>query len=288
MNIQIFSVKMFAKLIMEFIDYENLIDYYGRISIRPGNDPTTVLRTHLGWTFKSNKVYKIPLNEIDLEKLNKTYLLFSNGMQTNEHRFQFILFDEFIKNIPMKSSFKISEEIENNFFTGKYKRNFLLKSLIVIEEFLDYDKKYINIYCNSNCYSHIKKMLEINHVKWYKKTEEDKKIINKGVFKNTYIRKMKLNTLEEIQEVTLNDVLKIIPLKIKCYESWRNTNKLKIDEIMIDFYYHVELNPDLKIEFINHLRKILEPLFQEENNFPEETAIDEYDNFKYNIRDYFI
>ena len=103
-----YSNKMFGKLLGNSINMKNFVDYYGRLSVPVDSIPIAALAEGLQMTFKNDKVYKISLRNIDLEKLNKTYLLFKGDLKTGERKFTFMFFDEFIKNIPVKSSYKIS------------------------------------------------------------------------------------------------------------------------------------------------------------------------------------
>lgn len=164
---------MFGKLLGNSINMKNFVDYYGRLSVPVDSIPIAALAEGLQMTFKNDKVYKISLRNIDLEKLNKTYLLFKGDLEPGERKFTFMFFDEFIKNVPVKSSYKIFSDLEQNFFNPScYRFKFLLTSIIVIEEFLTYDEKFVNVYCNKPCMRHLTKMIKINTVKWFKPSDD--------------------------------------------------------------------------------------------------------------------
>lgn len=164
-NYQI-GYKSFIAFIKPFINVNNVIDYFNRLPIGYN---TFDLSKDLFNTFKSQKAFKINLNEFDVEKINKQYLLFKNGLTIGNYRLSFIKYDEFIKNISLKSSFKIYQQIDKHFFNKDYTNSkFMLDSYIIIGEKLNNDNKNIFILCNNICYNDILKLLKINSVKWYK------------------------------------------------------------------------------------------------------------------------
>lgn len=159
--------KSFLSFIKPFIQDKNIINYYNRYFN---------IFDELNKTFEFKKVYKINLNSIDLEKLNKTYLLFKNDLdfKNNNIKVSFIKYDEFIKNTCLKSSPLIHNDLKYNFDTNRNynKNNDLLNDIIIIVEILGYDEKYNYLLVNRRCYADILKTINLNKVSWYNKKHD--------------------------------------------------------------------------------------------------------------------
>lgn len=163
--------KSFLNFIKPYINDKNIVNYYDRVFN---------IYDELNKTFEFKKVYKINLNSIDLEKLNKTYLLFKNGLNydSNDIKISFIKYDEFLKSVFIKSNGFIHNDLKYNFNVRPYNdKNKVLNDFIIIVEKLGYDEKYNYIYCNRRCYVDILKTIELNNVEWYNKKQD--KLFNK-------------------------------------------------------------------------------------------------------------
>lgn len=157
----------FLSFIKPFINDKNIVNYYNQ-KINLFNDLNT--------TFEYKQVFKINLNSIDIEKLNKKHLLFKNDLNLLNLRIKvnFYRYDEFISNVFLKSNFKIHNDIKYNLGTNRdYKKgNEFLKHIIIVVEVLNHDEKYNYILCNRKCYADILNLLSINTIQWYDKKND--------------------------------------------------------------------------------------------------------------------
>ena len=266
----------FLNFIKPYIKASNFTDYYNRLS----EFKDLELIKGLEKTFKNKKVFKINLSSIDIEKLNKNYLFFKNGLNIGEYRINFIKYDEFIKNIRIKSSYNKFKTLDNEFFNNsKYtKYDFLFNSIIIVVEKLEYDDKYNFILCNSIVKNDLRKILNLNKVNWYKSSKDELlKKIKYGRYefldrddkkdelhKRLKILKGELKTLEK----SLNVIQKDIELK----EKYDKKDKL--------YYKNIKRLNQLNIEF----NDIQDELIDINNDLIElDKKQDEYEN---NLLDY--
>lgn len=278
--------KSFIAFIKAFISVNNIVDFYERYS------DVEQLPIVLWEQTKRNKIFKISLRSNEIERLHKNYLFYKNDCKPNEHKISFIRFDEFILNIPIKSSYRLFERNNKDFLYCRTMRggtnNPLLKEFIVIDEFLLYDEKHINLYCFSErTKDSIIKMINKNTVKWYsaKDNEEEYRIINRGMFgtsRNKYEKKYYVEDEEDILNLTLKDVLSVIPTQYNLYGGiHRNRSNMTINERMEEVIYNfdnkiiwINNDEDLKLLFEEHMKNILYTLFQSSDE--EETKLEDF------------
>ena len=203
--------------------------------------------------------YKVYLSDNDLERFNLKYLFFKNDLQELQTTFEVLRIGDLFKEHELYHDYKKASTFDN---------------LILFKRFLDYDKLYNVIYVNKRQLKFLLDMEKRNKIKWYKKTEEDKAIIKRGCFKNQYIFKLNIQTIEDLEAITLNDFLKSIPLKLIYYYNEDN-NKEKIGQLITLFYDKHIIADELKIAFVRHMLEILTPLF-EQTDQDQKTTIEDF------------
>ena len=218
--------------------------------------------------------YKVYLSEIDLERFNLKYLFFKNDLQELETKFEVLRIGDLFK--------------EHELFHD-YKKARTFDDVILFKRFLDTDKLYNVVYVNKRQYKFLKDLEARNKLKWYsiKDNEEEYEIVKKGnwsVRSNHNRRWIIIEDEEDILNLTLKDILSLIPIKYKCYgfngmygTLETPTIKEKINELINETEKRVLWNNqdiNLKFLFVEHLRNILYDLFQ--SNEEEETLIEDY------------
>lgn len=207
--------------------------------------------------------FKVELSEIDLERFNLEYLFFKEDMKELETRFKIVRIGDLFK--------------EHNLFHDWNKAR-TFDNLILFKRRLGHDKLHNVLYVNKRQLKFLIDLENRNKIKWYSITDQDREIIKRGCFNLRYIKfinKPIIKTIEDVKAITLKDVLSIIPIKTLIYEDWIKTNEQKIDVILTHYYYHCRINKDLNIAFVEHMRKILIPLF-EQSPQEEETYLEDY------------
>lgn len=287
------GLKSFVKFVTPFINMNNFNDYFNRQieynKLQLVND--------LNNTFK-NGVFKFTLFDIDLNKLNKDYLFFKNDLTIdNNIKVTFVKYDEFIKSIKFKSSFKLYNDLNNHFFDLNYeKHNYLLKSIVVIVEILDHDKKHNIVYLNKLCYHDLIKTLDINQVKYksIRKTQLFKDIMNKKY------RYVDYNEKYEILIKNLNEIKKSICFYEKQYDKnekrikdlklkeklkfLTNVEKDKLSKRLIDNDYISSQLDDLSNDLID-INNLLIELDKNNDKFVN-NLLDEKVNYSFKLKSY--
>lgn len=208
--------------------------------------------------------FKVTLSGIDLEKFGLEYLFFKEDMKESESRFNII---------------RIGDLFKEHLLFHDFNKAHIFDDLILLKRKLGHDNIYNVLYVNKRQLKFIIDLEKRNKIKWYSITEQDREIIKSTKCFNlryiNFINKHNIKTMEDIQSITLKDVLSLIPVKTLIYEDWIKTHEEKIDIILTHYYRHCTVNQDLRIEFINHMRKILTPLF-EQTPQDEETKTEDY------------
>lgn len=223
---------------------------------------------------KEHYYYKVYLSETDLERFNLKYLFFKNDLQELETKFEVLRIGDLFK--------------EHELFHD-YKKARTFDDVILFKRFLDTDKLYNIIYVNKRQYKFLKDLESRNKLKWYsiKDNEEEYEIVKKGNWSarsNHNRRWIIIEDEEDILNLTLKDILSLIPIKYKCYgftgmygTSGTPTTKEKINELINEAERRTLWNNQdiaLKFLFAEHLRNILYDLFQ--SNEEEETVLEDY------------
>ena len=218
--------------------------------------------------------YKVYLSETDLERFNLKYLFFKNDLQELETKFEVLRIGDLFK--------------EHELFHDYRKAN-TFDDVILFKRFLGVDKLYNVLYVNKRQYKFLKDLESRNKLKWYniKDNKEEYEIVKKGnwsVRSNHKQRWITIETEADILNLTLKDILTLIPVKYKCYgfngmygASGTPTTQSKINELINETERRVlwhNQNIALKLLFVEHLRNILYTLFQ--SNEEEETTLEDY------------
>ena len=99
-----------------------------------------------------------------------------------------------------------------------------------------------------------------------------------------YIKRFYIEKESDVLNLTLNDVLSVVPVKYKMYDFVGTTQyfksvpiNLKMNQIISDFESHIVwVNDDVSLKFLlaEHLRNVLYILFQ--SNEDDKTVLDDY------------
>lgn len=270
----------FLEFIKPFVNQKNFNDYYDRFK----DFNTLSLAQNLNLTFKDKQVFKINLSDIELEKLNKTYLFYSNGLKTNQYRVTFMFIDEFLFNVKIKPNRLIYNELNyKKFIKQNYKNKSLLNDLILIVEKLGTDNKNTFIYCNKRSYRVILQSIACNNVKWYKSsTDKLLKLISKYSYSYNDFDEQYKDLIKSLKD-NKNRYAKLdkkadwykkeLDLMIKSNRTNNNRFK-KLDSKFNDILYQmndlelnlIDINQDL-IEFDIKQDKFLNNLLDENKNY---------------------
>ena len=207
--------------------------------------------------------FKVILSDIDLEKLGLKYLFFKEDMKEGETTFKIV---------------RIGDLFKEHILFHDWNKAHNFDDLILFKRYLGHDKLYNILYVNKRELKFLIDLEKRNHIKWYKITDQDREIIKKGCFSLRYMKFTKkpiITTIEAVKEITLKDVLSIIPIKQIIYDEWITTNNQRKDVIITYYYNHCLVSDDLKIELIKHLREILTPLF-EQSEQEDKTFLEDY------------
>lgn len=207
--------------------------------------------------------YKVILSDMDLEKLNLKYLFFKEKMKEGETVFKIL---------------RIGDLFKEHILFHDWNKAYTFDNLILFKRYLGHDKLYNVLYVNKRQLKFLIDLEKRNNIKWYKITDQDREIIKKGCFSLRYInntQKPIITTSKAVKEITLKDVLSIIPIKQIMYDEWITTNKQRKDVIITYYYEHCLVSDSLKIELIKHLREILTPLF-EQSEQEDKTFLEDY------------
>ena len=208
--------------------------------------------------------YKVYLSEIDLERFNLKYLFYKEDMQELETRFEVLRIGDLFKEHELFFDWKKADTFDN---------------VILFKRYLTREKLYNIMYVNKRQLKFLLDLEKRNKVKWYKINDEDREIIKRGCWSARYAKftkKVTIENIEDLKSITLKDVLSIVPVKLLMFDDSIKTNDEKIDIILTHYYKHcANMNKNLNIEFVYHLREILIPLF-EQSPQDEETYIEDY------------
>ena len=271
----------FLAFIKTFLSLENFQDYFNRFE----NFNLLDLSNSLNETFKDKQVFKINLSDIELEKLNKKYLFYSNDLKLNDYKVTFLYLDEFLFNVRMKPNYTLFKQLNdfNKFYSQDYLNKSILKDLIIIVEKLDYDRKHTFIYCNKRTYNTLLQTIKDNNIQWYK-TSQDKLL--KLIKKYSYT----FNDFEEQYETLLKDLKhkkrtynkldkkasfykKELELLLKSNKSNTkrfNTCNIRLNQVLSDLNNLeldlIDINQDL-LDFEKSQDKFLNNLLDEKTNY---------------------